>query len=283
MTATRAVEYHHGMVACVNMISPLPGAVHRYFYGGDADANARLREFFYHHQLVGVDEYIVYDNNDRMGVKVKRALAVHGIRMNYLPFNFPFASDASTPNDPKVRQILQLDCELRTLNISRWFMMVQPNEVLYGSDSMQSKQNSTLQWLAEMTTKGGELGEKRVQLQTNTVCLNVTATTGQMLIGDNLYVAESKDVVRSSAGPNEGNVMMSQPTLNRAADDAAAVLFQVPAERVLANRFVECRPMDRNTEVTHNTWPATIGAPAARKVMENLAKMRLDVDFMLES
>lgn len=277
MTATRSTEHQHGLVACVNLISPLPGAVHRYFYGGDAAGDARLLEYFYHHQLVGVDEFIVYDNSDRMGLIVKRALAAHGVRMNYLPFNFPFASDASTPNDPKVRHLLQLDCELRTLNVSRWFVMAQPNEVLYGSDSLQAKRNSTLQWLAATATQGGQLSGMRVQLQTNTVCLNVTATLGHMTIDDNLYVAGSDDVVRSAAGPAEGNVIVAQATLNRAAGDAAAVLVPVPAERVLANRYVECRPMDRNTEVTHNTWPATIEAHAARKFMEYGAKVRRDV------
>lgn len=277
LAATRPTHRQHGLVACVNLISPLPAAVHRYFYAGDAVADASLLAYFYHQQLVGVDEFIVYDRSDRIGLTIKRALAVHGVRVNYLPFNFPFAASGPTSaNDPKVRHILQLDCELRTLNVSRWFVLAQPNEMLYASEALQSAENSTLQRLAA----GGAM---RVQLTTNTVCLNATTApataAGRAMIDENLYVAAAADVVRSAAGPAEGAVVLARATLNRAVGDAAVVL--VPAVRVLANRYVECRPMDRNTEVTHNTWPATIEAHAARKVMEFGGSIRREVVRML--
>lgn len=279
-SSTSSSNGRQRLVACVNLVSPLTTGPQRYFNNNDDTADNHLLEYFFHHQVIGVDEFIVYDNRDRITLQIKRRLAQHSVRVSYLPFNFPFAV-ANGADDPKLRHILQLDCELRTLNISHWFIVAQPNEVLYVDEFLYAA-NSTLTSLLGLH----QPQHHRFEVATNTVCLNASMAAGS--IDENLYIATAEDVVQlpgsslsSAAFPLRRPQLQSTTSMTTGGHANDEQPQRLAAVRLLVNRYVECRPMDRNTEVTHNTWPTTIEPSAARKLLHFGGMVRTEVLKML--
>lgn len=102
----------------------------------------KLLQFFYHHSLIGVHSFIVYDTDDMISAKVRQTLFKNGININVLPYNFPFES-----NHPKqVQRILEMDCLLRTKLFTKYTIVAQPNEFLY-TDANLNSPNSPLKLL----------------------------------------------------------------------------------------------------------------------------------------
>lgn len=271
------------LVACVNLISPLTPGLQRYFTKGDRLADRHLLEFFLHHHVIGVHEFIVYDNRDQISLRNKQRLAQHNVRLTYLPFNFPFALVPGA-DDPKLRRILQLDCELRTLNISHWYVVAQPNEVLH-TDEFLYASNSTLTSLLQRQQE-----HHRFEVHTNVVCINTTVLVGKS-IDDSMYtIATPADAVLLPHAPaTTANYTLRRPHLQTTTAGGSSGAHvpderaqRLTSDRLLANRYVECRPMDRNTEVTHVTWPATVESSETRTLMRFFRQIRTEVLKMLE-
>lgn len=243
------------MVSCVNLISPTSDAVRRFY-----EAEPNLLEYFYHHQVLGVDEFIVYDNTDLMTLFVKKELAHHGINANLLPFNFPFEMGT----DQQIRRILQMDCELRTLNISRYFVAAQPNEYLY-SDAFLNAENSTLHSI-------GKQSKPRFAIPTNNVCFNTSETRWMKLISENKLIADKRDI-KTPALVDLNAFILHRPSVN----PGQASLEKWPESRMFVNRYVECVPMDQHDEATHNTWPTTIEHSISHQFMHFLDTASIEV------
>lgn len=254
-------EHQQLLVSCLNLISPTSDVMRRFY-----ENELNLLEYFYHHLVIGVDEFIVYDNSGLMTLNVRKKLASKGIRVNLLPFNFPFEMGA----DANIRQILHMDCELRTLNKSRYIFTAQPNEYLY-PDSLLHLQNSTIIFIQAYNN----ISVNRFAIRTNLVCLNTSESRSFMTISDNKLLAEEHDLQRPSAVSRE-QFYLNRPKIGAVIDSPQKQLDV----RVFANRYVECRPMDGNDVVAHNTWPTTIVHVVSAGFMNFLDKINAEVGNM---
>lgn len=246
------------LVSCLNLLSP-PSLAMRRFY----EYELNLLEYFYHHLVIGVDEFIVYDNVGLMTLTVRKQLAAKGIRVNLLPFNFPFEMGS----DENIQKILHMDCELRTLNKSRYIFTAQPNDFLY-PDALLHLQNSTIVFIEAYNNHS----VNRFTVRTNRVCLNTSESRASKTIYDNKLLAEEHDVLRPGAVSRDP-FYLNRPKVG-ALIDAPPKQLNV---RVFANRYVECLPMDGNDEVTHNTWPTTIDHVVSAGFMWFLEKINTEV------
>lgn len=251
-------EHQQLLVSCLNLISPTSERMRRFY-----ESEPNLLEYFYHHLVIGVDEFIVYDNSGLMTLNVRKRLASKGIRVNLLPFNFPFEMGA----DANIRQILHMDCELRTLNKSRYIFSAQPNEFLY-PDSLLHLHNSTIVFIEA----NNNVSVNRFPIRTNLVCLNTTESRVFKTVSDNKLLAEEHDLQRPAAVIREP-FHLNRPKVGAAIDGPAKQLDA----RVFANRYVECQPMDGNDEATHNTWPTTIVHSLSKGTMWVLEKFNAEV------
>lgn len=256
--ARHNATHQQQLVSCVNLISPTSEPMRRFY-----ENEPNLLEYFYHHLVLGVDEFIVYDNTGLMTLGVKKQLASKGVRVNLLPFNFPFEMGA----DENVRRVLQMDCELRTLKISRYFLTAQPNEYLY-PDTFFNTNNSTFAFIEAMADSSAN----RFAVRTNNVCLNTSEIRTSKMIWDNRMLAEKQDL-KTPALVSRNPFYFNRPKVGGLLDAPSKLLFH----RVFANRYVECLPMDPNDEVAHNTWPATIEHSLSRGFMFFLDKVNAEV------
>lgn len=96
--------------------------------------DSKFLQFFYHHSFIGVENFLIYDNDDSISTKVRQILFKNGININILPYNFPFES-----HHPKqMLRILEMDCLLRTKLFSKYTIISTPNEFLYTDTNLKS-------------------------------------------------------------------------------------------------------------------------------------------------
>lgn len=82
-----------------------------------------ILEFFLHHSIVGIQEFIVYEMNN-LPSRVHELLQHQGIHITKLPFNFPYELGDAL----KIRGILEMDCLLRTSAHFKYVLITRLNE-----------------------------------------------------------------------------------------------------------------------------------------------------------
>lgn len=111
----------------------------------DVDAfltDYNLLQFFVHHQLVGVDEFVVYDAS-QVSAALRRTLYLHGIKLNLLPFNFPY----DVAQLAKVHKLIQMDCLLRTSNAAKYAIVATAHDFVYTNGNLMARPQPLLQML----------------------------------------------------------------------------------------------------------------------------------------
>lgn len=235
------------LVSCVNMLTPKTPKMKHFM-----DIESNQLDYFYHHQMLGVDEFIVYDSEAVVSANAKKLLMANGIKANILPFNFPFEMEN---NFAKINKILELDCELRVLNISKYFMLAEPNEYLY-ADSYLKSGNSTFLLFDTYSDQDSN----RFEIQTNSVCMNKSINQNR-LVSENVFIADAADA-------NTKRFMLYRPKINR----IDSRLIGLPRSRLFVNRYVECTDEDAKLEL-HHSWQSTIDQSFA----SYLRKVNVDV------
>lgn len=96
--------------------------------------DTNVAQYFLHHELIGIRNFIIYDSNvNQMNQHVIDLLTnKYGIRLNVLPYNFPFAMSSQVKN----RAIIETDCLLRTSGLTKYVMISSLNEYLYPSQKL---------------------------------------------------------------------------------------------------------------------------------------------------
>lgn len=137
-----------------------------------------LLEYFFHHHLIGIDEFLVYDAG-YLNPHLIEMLTKHQIRFSIFPFNFPFSTD----NYKSIRQIIKTDCLMRTKHFSTYTMLTEPNEFLY------TKMNFQLPAGPLKTLKQFLPQHHRFDLETNVVCISPNHAT---LIENRFYTDDNE-------------------------------------------------------------------------------------------
>jgi hypothetical protein len=99
-------------------------------------SDVNVAQYFLHHELIGIRNFIIYNSNtNQMNQHVIDLLTnKFGIRVNVLPYNFPFALTSSTKN----RAIIEADCLYRTSGLTKYIMVTPIDEYLYPSTKISS-------------------------------------------------------------------------------------------------------------------------------------------------
>lgn len=173
-----------------------------------------LFQFFVSHQLIGVDTFIIYNSN-AMRQSFINQLITKSVKLHMLVYNFPFSLEG---NVEKNRKIIELDCNLRNINLAKYFMILSPNEVLYTNGLIKSSQSLFVQQLNNVNTIS------LYEVETLNICLR----NNSRLFDDNYQV----DVDRI----NENPFYIYKPEFN--------VTISTPAKKnsnlAIVQRFVEC-------------------------------------------
>lgn len=137
-----------------------------------------LLQFFIHHQLVGIDEFLVYDST-LISSSLQQALFAHGIKLNTLPYNFPFDNRQHT----KTRKIIESDCLLRTSNSVKYTAIVTPRDYIFINGNLMSKPHPLLQMLKN-PLYGNDV---QLDINTNTICRHKM----KKILSDNLLLSSN--------------------------------------------------------------------------------------------
>ncbi|XP_055624683.1 uncharacterized protein LOC129767634 [Toxorhynchites rutilus septentrionalis] len=103
-------------------------------------------QYFLHHQIIGVDDFIVYNSN-ALDSSTASILYNHGIKINLLPYNFPF----DLTNKQQNRQLIEMDCLMRNFNAAKYTFVSAINEYLYPSSRLRSS-NQFLKYAGKVSS-----------------------------------------------------------------------------------------------------------------------------------
>lgn len=118
-------------------------------------------QYFLHHQIVGVDDFIVYNSN-ALDSTTTAMLYNHGIKINLLPYNFPF----DLANKHQNRLLIELDCLMRNFNAARYTFVSAINEFLYPNSRLRSN-NQFLKYAGKVSSDVTEF-----TVTTRTICID---------------------------------------------------------------------------------------------------------------
>lgn len=93
-------------------------------------------QYFLHHELIGVKNFIIYNANvNQISQNVVELLTnKYGIRLNVLPYNFPYELKSRNKN----RAIIEADCLLRSSGFTKYVMITSLDEYLYPAQKLST-------------------------------------------------------------------------------------------------------------------------------------------------
>lgn len=163
------------MTVCVNLVPKNQTEINSFYN----DFN--LLQFFIHHQLIGIDEFLVYDSS-LISQNLKQTLFSHGIKLNTFPFNFPFDLRQSS----KIRKLIEMDCLLRTSNSVKYTVVLTPHDYIYTNGNLMSKPHPLLQMLKNRSFAT----EPQLEIPTNPICRSEI----KKILSDNLLLSTNNSM-----------------------------------------------------------------------------------------
>ena len=155
--ANQKLHIRSSLAVCVDFIPYYlgradPGIEH-------IDTDKEIFQFFLHHAIVGIQEFIIYGNN----FPTHAFDLLHhqqGIRITRLPFNFPYEIN----DELKIRGILEMDCLLRTSAQTKFVLLSKVNEFFLPPSNVRLNRTFTQSLDVHPNTI------TRFELQLQTVC-----------------------------------------------------------------------------------------------------------------
>lgn len=160
------------MTLCVNLVPNNQTDINPFL------TEFNLLQFFIHHQLIGIDEFLVYDSS-LISLSLKQTIFSHGIKLNPFPFNFPFDLKQHT----KIRKIIEMDCLLRTSNSVKYTTIVTPRDYIYTNGNLMTKPHPLLQMLKNPLFGTGT----QLEILTNPICRHKM----KKILSDNLLISSN--------------------------------------------------------------------------------------------
>lgn len=131
----------------------------------DFHSNTNLMDFFIIHHLQGIDEFIAYGSHI-LDLDSKINLLNNGIRVNVLPYNFPFSIEN---NLNTIQDIIKSDCQLRNFNSAKYFLLQSPNEYIYINNVANEDNKSSFLTMLNGAANNGAL---KFQVKLFNVCID---------------------------------------------------------------------------------------------------------------
>lgn len=185
-----------------------------------------LLQFFIHHQLIGIDEFLVYDST-LISSQLQQTLFSHGIKLNIFPFNFPFDNRQRT----KIRKLIELDCLLRTSNSVKYAIIAQPRDYIYINQNLMSKPQPLLQMLKN-PLYGNDV---QLDILTNTICRHKM----KKILSDNLLVSSNTSADYNKVVLFKTNFIFMRNN-NVASNQNAVTSSNLNRNLIFNNHFSDC-------------------------------------------
>ncbi|XP_075169955.1 uncharacterized protein LOC142241951 [Haematobia irritans] len=179
-----------------------------------------LLEFFIHHYILGVEDFIAYSADD-MPFTIHPFLGRFNIRVHSMPFNFPFSASNSTD---RIRKIAEMDCILRNINRASHSILLDANEFFYPNTNLDDEK-SLLHSL-----RSYENGVNQFELTTYAICKD---QRHKYLIENTLYDPE----LRSS---HEVCLYRPQDNVLPINSEETSRHTSLPVSKALVHRYVNC-------------------------------------------
>jgi hypothetical protein len=195
-------------------------------FNNDFNTDLNTIQYFLHHELVGVTNFIVYNSNvHQIHQHVIDLLTnKYGIRINVLPYNFPFALSSKIKN----RAIIESDCLLRTSGLSRYVMLASLNEYLYPSFRI-TKQSALTKLMSRSSNE-----VSRFEISSKTVCIDKR----KKILSDNeKYSVDVKNApffIEKNESPNN----------NKDLSDIGKKSIETDTDLVVLLTYVQCPKKD---------------------------------------
>lgn len=138
-------------------------------------------QFFLHHELIGIRNFIIYNSNVNQlnQYMVDLINTRYGIKLDVLPYNFPFELKSKTKN----RAILETDCLMRTSGTTKYVILASLNEYLYPSQRL-GLTNPLIRLLNRYSND-----VNKFEIKTRFVCLDQRR---KILSDNNMYTIDIK-------------------------------------------------------------------------------------------
>lgn len=183
-----------------------------------------LLQFFVHHQLIGIDEFLVYDY-DVVSPSLKQTLFSHGIKLNIFPYNFPFEMGQRN----KTRKIIELDCLLRTSNSVKYTMIATPRDYIFTNGYI----GSTPQPLLQMLRNPLYGKDVKLEVATNAIC----AHKMKKILSDNLLLSANAHVDLPTILYKTNLIFMRN---NNAVTSHETAATRINKNLVFSNHYSDC-------------------------------------------
>lgn len=206
-----------------------------------------LLQFFVHHQLIGIDEFLVYDSS-LITSSLKQTLFSHGIKLNTFPFNFPFDLSQQT----KMRKLVEMDCMLRTSNSVKYAVLLTPRDYIYTNGNLQSKPHPLLQML-----KNPLYGtDVQLEILTNPICRHKM----KKILSDNLLISSNTTTEINKVFLYKTNFIFTRN--NNVASNANAVSARLNKNLIFNNHYSDCYDTHRQNAVNDNPieWRSVVSS-----------------------
>lgn len=188
--------------------------------------NTNILQFFLHHKIIGVEEFIVYNSN-AIDAHLNRILNQFSIKTNILPYNFPFDLTDKIKN----HVLLEIDCILRTAGSANFIVLSSLNEYFIPNGNMKPA-NLLIKHLNDFSTENN-----RFEITTRSVCLN---ENNKILLDNNLYDNEEK---------NDHTFFIYKPEYKLETFNT----LEVDSSLALVHRFVNCSNKTHLNDLRENT------------------------------
>lgn len=207
------------MTMCVNLVPRNQSEVDAF----STDFN--LLQFFLHHQLIGIDEFLVYGSS-QISSALKRTLYVHGIKLNLFPFNFPY----DLAHLSKVQTLIQSDCLLRTSNAVEYTIFSTAHDFIYVNSNLMSRPQPLLQMLKN-PLYGSDV---RYDIIGNPICRH----SSKRILSDNLMLSANISADYSKVTLFKTKAMFTK--YQNVVADQHAVTSRIQKNLIFYNHYRDC-------------------------------------------
>jgi hypothetical protein len=184
-------------------------------------------QFFLHHELIGIRNFIVYNSyiNQMHQHAIDLLTNKYGVRLNVLPYNFPFALNSKIKN----LLIIEADCKLRSSGLSKYVMVSSLNDYIYPSQKISSMQSQLVKFMSRSSNEISRFG-----LSSKAVC---TDAHRKILSDNEKYSVD----VKSKTFYIEKN---EYPYNNKEVNDNNKKHIEIDTDVAIVHRYVKCPKKD---------------------------------------
>lgn len=207
------------MTLCVNLVPRNQSEINPFL------TEFNLLQFFIHHQLIGIDEFLIYDAS-LISSSLRQTLFSHGIKINIFPYNFPFDISQYT----KIRKLIEMDCLLRTSNSVKYTAVLTPRDYIYTNGNLMLKPQPLLQMLKNPLYSN----DVQLEILTNPICRHKM----KKILSDNLLISSNASTETNKVFLFKTNYIFTRN--NNIASNANAANARLNKNLIFNNHYNDC-------------------------------------------